>query len=258
MKNSMNERQTALVVGGASGVGLEYVKYFAKMGIDIVVVHPLDVKEDDAFRTLSKSYDVRVEGLALDLSNKASILQLRSRLEGLRIISYVNNAMEAYGTGFDSLSRLEASRFMDIHMNATVSISLYLLKMMLERNEGSIIQLSSGVGRIADAQSGMVFSSAKSFVRQFARGLSQELKDTDIHVQVVALGPYSVDIENGPIFGHKVPGLKHMISAGEFVDRAMGDLSRKVLFSAPCVQKSHFRKTNGASDSADVRKKKIS
>lgn len=258
MSSRTAEKSIALVIGGASGIGLEYVRYFAQRGINVIVVHPLDVKVNDAYLGVSSSYGVAIECLALDLSIKASLLQLRSYLEGQRIAYYVNNVMETWMTEQTSQNRLEASRFMDLHMNATVSISLFLLKLMLERNEGSIIQLSPETGRIADAQSGMVFSSAKSFVRQFARGLSSELKDTKIRVQVVIVGAYDDGEKHQAFSSHKLSTFRRLIPVSELVARAMKDLEDKVLVSTPCVQRSFFKKSIAISEHADQRMGKIS
>ncbi|NLT12033.1 MAG: SDR family oxidoreductase [Clostridiaceae bacterium] len=257
MSNCINEKVSALVVDGSSGVGLEYVRYFAQRGINVVVVHPLDAKIDDAYLEISSSHGVEIDGLALDLSSKASLLQLRSHLDGLRISYYVNNAMETWMTELPLQNRLDASRFMDLHMNATVSISLYLLKMMIERNEGVIIQLCPETSRIADAQSGLVFSSARTFARQFARGLSSELKDTKIKVQVVNLGAYDNGSLNRIYSGHKASS-RRLISVSELVVRAMKDLEEKLLLSMPCEQRSFFKKIQNITEHVDQRMSKIS
>ena len=85
MKN--NKGKTALITGASAGIGYKIAKFFARDGVNLVLVALR--KELESIKTeLEKQYGIHVETIAMDLSKagKASELYQMYKITSIQII----------------------------------------------------------------------------------------------------------------------------------------------------------------------------
>ena len=87
MKN--NKGKTALITGASAGIGYKIAKFFARDGVNLVLVALR--KELESIKTeLEKQYGIHVETIAMDLSGsgKASELYQMCKITCIQISCY--------------------------------------------------------------------------------------------------------------------------------------------------------------------------
>ena len=87
MKN--NKGKTALITGASAGIGYEIAKFFARDGVNLVLVALR--KELESIKTeLEKQYGIHVETIAMDLSKagKASELYQMCKITSIQIVCH--------------------------------------------------------------------------------------------------------------------------------------------------------------------------
>jgi short-subunit dehydrogenase len=181
----------ALVAGGASGMGAEYCRQIAAMGIDLVILDRDESALDATARDLrSAANAVHVVTAVVDLGSPPERLldDVRRVVGDLEITLLVANAAwSPVGPFLDSdLAALLAA--IDINCRAPVVLVHELGARMAERGRGGIIVMSSLAAETGTAQVAL-YSATKAFDLVLAEGLWYELRDRG--VDVVAIRPGS-------------------------------------------------------------------
>lgn len=181
----MSTRKIAVVTGASSGIGAAYADRLARRGYDLVLVARRAERLQALAASLAAAHGVRVEPLVADLESEAgqaSVAQLLASNPAIAVL--VNNA------GIARLAPVGASPLQDslsqiaLNMTALTRLTHAVLPGMRERDEGTIINISS-VMALNTIPISAVYSGSKAFVLAFSRGLQQELADTAVKVQVV-------------------------------------------------------------------------
>ena len=173
----------------------------ASRGIGEAIAIRLKEKEFNVLGTSTSKQGVKylnekgIKGFQLDLNNKESIKKFLSRLikEHSDIDILVNNA----GLTRDNIVlRMTEDQWMEVinvHLNGTFKISKTVLKFMLKKKWGRIINITSTSASMANrGQSN--YSAAKSGVEAFSRSLAKEVGTRFITVNSVAPGYIETDM----------------------------------------------------------------
>jgi len=181
----------ALVAGGATGMGAEYCRQIAAMGIDLVILDRDESGLEATARELRQMADaVNVVTALVDLGQAPSHLlgDVRKVVGDLEISLLVANAAwSPVGPFLDSdLNALLAA--IDINCRAPVVLVHELGARMAGRGRGGIIVMSSLAAETGTAQVAL-YSATKAFDLVLAEGLWYELRDRG--VDVVAIRPGS-------------------------------------------------------------------
>ena len=181
----------ALVAGGAAGLGAEYCRQIAAMGIDLLILDRDESALDATARELRSAPNaVDVVTALVDLGqHDAGLLDAVKRAAGdLEIgLLVVNAAWSPIGQFLDvDLGSLLAA--IDINCRAPVVLAHELGARMAERQRGGIIMMSSLAAETGAANIA-IYSATKAFDLVLAEGLWCELRDRGI--DVVAIRPGS-------------------------------------------------------------------
>jgi short-subunit dehydrogenase len=181
----------ALVAGGASGMGAEYCRQIAAMGIDLVILDRDESALDATASELRSAPDaVDVVSAVVDLGQPAERLLdvVRRAVGDLEIgLLVANAAWSPVGPFLDSdLGGLLAA--IDINCRAPVVLVHELGARMAARGRGGIIVMSSLAAETGTANVAL-YSATKAFDLVLAEGLWYELRDRG--VDVVAIRPGS-------------------------------------------------------------------
>ena len=233
MEQKDNRVRTALITGAMTGLGPAYVEYFGKLGYSLI----LTGKDKKALRIfveeIEETYRVPVSGLEVDLSDPGGLSMICRQTDMVSVDVLINNAADEdwdqYGRGYYP----ELKRMLSLQMNSAVSLTLAILRRMINRNEGIIVNVSpDGVARPSSVS--RIRTSSMVFIRQFTEGLNNQLADTGIRIQAVYPGSVAPLIA---MFGNRRGKQMHIkngqggIDPLEIVSEAMKDLEHGNSFS---------------------------
>jgi short-subunit dehydrogenase len=189
-----NQRKTALITGGTSGIGKELAKLFAQDQYNLIIVARDQGELDSTASELSAS-GIQVDTIAKDLSNMEEAFALCQELGDRQVDVLVNDAGQGvYGLFKDN----DIQRELDIiHLNvcATVILTKHFVQQMASRGEGRVLNL----GSIASKTPGpwqAVYHATKAFVLYFTAGIREEMKDSGITFTVLMPGVTDTDFFN--------------------------------------------------------------
>ena len=183
--------KTALVTGGASGIGRESAKALARKGVAVFLVS----RNDEALRRQAE--EIRADGgqaefFACDLNVLPSLYDLidivLSRFKKLDIL--VNNAGVGARGPLLGTERELIQEAIDLNLRAPIYLTQAALPALLRSAPSEIVNVASVYGLHAAAEA-TVYCATKFGLVGFSRALSLELRAAGI--RVTTLCPGSVD-----------------------------------------------------------------
>ena len=227
-------KHAVLITGATSGLGLAYAKEYAKNGYNLVITGRRETKIRENARYIEDIYNVKVKVVIADLAKEEGLDILLSEIKEDEIEVLVNNAGFGLKPVFSEVSKEDMDRIMFLQMNAVVILTQNILKQMLSRQRGTIINISSD-GAFAVMPRNVLYSSTKLFILNFTEGLHMELFDTNIKAQVVCPGFIDSDFHEsaGMNVVKKKKGFMKFMDPEEIVDLAMKDLKKGKVVSVP-------------------------
>lgn len=178
--------KTVFITGATSGIGLATAQRFDFEGYRLILTGRRLEKLQALQQKLSipsvlLSYDVRSS-----LSLEDALQSLPPEFQDIDIL--VNNAGLALEmVPFQNLSLEDQEIMIDTNIKGLLYTTHVLLKGMLERAQGHIINIGSVAARHA-YQGGHVYGATKAFVHQFSHNLRTDLSGTPVRVTVIAPG----------------------------------------------------------------------
>jgi 2-hydroxycyclohexanecarboxyl-CoA dehydrogenase len=176
--------RTALVTGGASGIGAATCRRLAAEGARVAVT---DVNLDGA-----RAVAGEIDGAAFELdvrsteSIAAAVAGAESRLGPVDVL--VNNAgYDEWGWFTDSDPELW-DRVLAVNLRGVIAVTHAVLPGMQERRRGRIVNTASEAGRVGSSGSA-VYSAAKAGVIGFTKTIAIENGRYGITCNAVAPGP---------------------------------------------------------------------
>ena len=181
--------RTALVTGGASGIGLCCVEALSEAGARVVIAD----RDDEAVRSVVAALTGAgraVEGVVLDVTDRQAVDgaadDLTARLGGIDIL--VNNAGIARSE--IAAEDLEDERWLnvlDVNLNGTFWCARAFGRHMLDRGAGSIVNVGSMSGFIVNRPQGQAhYNASKAAVHHLTRSLAAEWAARGVRVNAVA------------------------------------------------------------------------
>ena len=182
------EGKTALVTGGASGIGKATVLALARCGATVVCADLNEARGAELVREAAPG--LSIEAVGIDLADPkstrrcaAQVLERHPRIDILvnaagwgDIQPYIENAP-------DIMDRIIA-----INLGGPVHLTQALLPPMIAANRGKIINIASDAGRVGSSGE-TVYAAAKGGLIAFTKSLARELARYSINVNCVCPGP---------------------------------------------------------------------
>lgn len=185
---------TALITGGASGIGYLTGKLLLEQGAAHLVIW--DVQEEAMRRVVSElaSRGHRVTGFRVDVTDLAEVRRTLHEMQrgGIAVDLLINNAGIIVGKQFAAHSHEEIQRTMAINALAPMHVAREVLTGMLERGGGHIVNIASAAGTVSNP--GMsVYSASKWAVIGWSDSLRIEMERSRSGVRVTTVMPYYTD-----------------------------------------------------------------
>ncbi len=177
--------KVALITGGGSGIGLGIARQFIQSGAKVVITGRNPGKLQEARNELGENCFVIQNDVTDKDSHPALVRQIENEIGPIDVL--VNNA------GMHSkVSSLEAEddafqEVIDINLNSVFALSREVLKKMVPRGRGSVINVSSmsalyGLPQIA------AYSSSKTALLGLTRALASEFSYSGVRINSIAPG----------------------------------------------------------------------
>jgi len=182
--------KVAVVTGGARGIGREISGTFLKEG---AVVYIFDVDRGQGDKTVREFKSVygknKINFLEVDITNEenveSSIEKIIGIEEGIDIL--VNNAGITRDNLILRMSLEDWQKVIDINLTGAFICSKYVVKNMVKKRSGKIINISSIVGVHGNAGQSN-YSSSKAGIIGLTKTLARELAGRNILVNAIAPG----------------------------------------------------------------------
>lgn len=180
--------KTALVTGGATGLGRAIALALATSGADVAITH---LTHDDDLTPVIRAQGRRAFAYRLDATDSAAVNRVVAQAAealGGHIDILVNNA----GSLVARVPVAEMTddywrRVMDVNVTSTFYCTRAVLPYM-KRGWGRIINMSSLAGRNGGGPGAVAYGAAKAAILGFTRGLAKEVAARGITVNAVAPG----------------------------------------------------------------------
>jgi len=221
-------KNICVITGASSGIGKEFFVRLSKDGDFSFDEFWVIARSEERLKELSKLTDIPVRAIPLDLSDENSYESYKKLLEEEepRISLLVN--CSGYGK-FESVEKVgyEANlNMIDLNVKGTVAMDYLSLKYM-EKGSG-IINIAS-VAAYQPIPYINTYGATKSFVLNFTRALSMELRDRGIKVMAVCPFWTKTEFFDRAIKNEADPVVKKyaaMYDARDIVKRAIRDYKK--------------------------------
>ena len=203
---------TALITGASSGIGKELAIIHAQYKRDMVLVARREEKLVELQSDLTKRFGVKVEVIAMDLSESGAADKLATKLteRDISIEYLINNAGFGKWGDFWSQDPATISAMIRLNILTLTELTRILLPQMIERKSGKILNVGSTAGFIPGPGQAEYYAT-KAYVNSFTEALASELQGTGVSATVLCPGPVetefagTADIKNVRAFKSTTP-----------------------------------------------------
>lgn len=209
--------KVAIVTGGGSGLGLAIAGKFTENGITTIVVG----RDEQKLNAAKDKLGELCIPLSCDLNDLSSIPALVKKIvdEHGQIDVLVNNAGINMKKEFIEVTDEEFQRILLTNVTAVFALSREVVKFMLEKGKGSIINISSMASQYGIPKV-IAYTASKSAIEGMTRAMAVDLSPKGIRVNCIAPGFIATDmsakaLNNDPERKSKVMGRTPMGYMGE-------------------------------------------
>lgn len=191
----MLKNKSAIVTGGARGIGREIATTLAKNGANIAINYRTYNEDLEKLVSELEGYNVKVLTYKCDVSNEdeveAFIKEVKDKFNSIDIL--VNNAGITKDGLILRMSEKDFTDVLDINLKGTFNMTKAVSKIMVRQKSGKIINISSVVG-VAGNAGQCNYAASKAGVIGFSKSIARELASRNINVNVIAPGYINTDM----------------------------------------------------------------
>lgn len=181
-------RKTAVVTGASGGIGSAIALQLAKMGFNLALTY--NSNSTEKLENQVKQAGAEAISFKMDLESPENIQDVFANIHNKfgRIDVVVCNAgisEEEYL--FIDKSNEDISRIIDVNLKGTIYCNREACKYMLKQKSGSIVNISSILGKVGCACE-VVYSASKAGIIGLTKALSKEMGQFGVRVNAVAPG----------------------------------------------------------------------
>lgn len=210
--------KVALITGASRGIGRALAIEFAKQGASVIINYSAD--DEGAKETLEEvkkvnGYGVIVKGDISSFEKCNTIVEEVMKVMG-RIDILINNAGISHIGLFMDATEEEIEKIISTNLLGAMYLTKHVLKYMLPRKQGNIINISSMWGEVG-ASCEVLYSTTKGGLNLFTKALAKEAAPSNIRVNCIA--PGVIDTKMNSFLGEEEKkSLEEEIPLGRFGD----------------------------------------
>lgn len=184
----------AIVTGASRGIGEAYANALASRGYDLLLVARDAERLEKMASRLSTAHGVQVHVDVSDLSvpDAAQRLYVTSRQRRDQVDLLINNAgFGAFGP-FTDLPMQRIQEMLRLHINTVVETMRLFLPGMVERSQGSVINVASAAG-FFPLPFMAEYAATKTFLIALSQSLAEEVRPFGVRIQACCPGSTETD-----------------------------------------------------------------
>jgi NAD(P)-dependent dehydrogenase (short-subunit alcohol dehydrogenase family) len=183
------KEKVSLITGGASGIGKAISLLFAQEGSD-VLINEINKQEADVvskeIRNMGRRSQVYIADVGYEESVQTMIEQIIDEFGQIDIL--VNNAGIADFVSVNEITENKWDRMIRTHLTGTFNCSKAVLKFMIQRKRGKILNISSVAGKRGDFMGNAHYTAAKAGINGLTRSLAAFSAPFGVYVNAIAPG----------------------------------------------------------------------
>jgi short-subunit dehydrogenase len=183
-----SQRDTALITGASTGIGLDLARLAAR-DFDLIITARDKAKLEQVAAQLEQQHGNRVHVLPGDLAHPEAPATLFAEIgsRGLRVDALINNAgFGNYGAFAETNLETELG-MIQVNIAAVTHLTKLALAGMLQREHGRIMNVASTAG-FQPGPLMAVYYATKAYVISFSEAIANELKGSGVTVTCLCPG----------------------------------------------------------------------
>ena len=177
------KNRTAIITGGAQGIGLDIAKKFLNSGANVII---WDIDKKALQSSVKEINNPKVTSNLVDVSNfekvNKAVIEI-SKSSNIDIL--INNAgITGPIAELWNYSIHDWNKVVEINLNGTFNCCKSIVPNMVKNNYGRIVNIASVAGKDGNAKAS-AYSSAKAAVLALTKALGKELAEKNIAVNAV-------------------------------------------------------------------------
>lgn len=182
--------KTAIITGATRGIGKGIAEVFAQNGCNVAFTFASSVEKAKVLeKELSEKYDVKVKGYQSDASDFDAAQKLVDDVlkdfGGVDVV--VNNAGITRDNLLLRMSLEDYENVIRVNLNSVFNLTKAVIRPMMRQRKGSIINMSSIVGRRGNAGQAN-YAASKAGLLGFTKSVALELGSRNIRCNAIAPG----------------------------------------------------------------------
>jgi NAD(P)-dependent dehydrogenase (short-subunit alcohol dehydrogenase family) len=218
--------KTALVTGGARGIGLTYARVLAGAGADVMLADLLEDKAKESAAGLSKEFGVKSFGIRADVtdpSSCAAMVEETVKLLGGLDIGVANAGIAMPGVSIMEHTAEQWDRVYAVNVKGVFLSDQAFGRVMLKQGRGGrIVNMCSMTATVVSVHpygTGGSYASSKAAVKHLTKAFAIELAPGDITVNSISPGWIRTEMTqhywDDPAMGGEKIGRTPLRRAGE-------------------------------------------
>ena len=213
----------ALITGASAGLGVDFARQLSAKGKRLVVV----ARRKDRLEALAAELgDARAIEADLSLEGAANGLMADLAANGEHVELLVNNAGFGLTGKFAELDGKRQRQMIDLNCGALVELAHAVLPGMIERHQGSILNVAS-TAAFQPGPGMAVYFATKAFVLSFSEALHEEVKGQGVTVSALCPGPTATEFGSVAGFGPSSPSNKLAAASAPVVAAGLEGMERE-------------------------------
>jgi NAD(P)-dependent dehydrogenase (short-subunit alcohol dehydrogenase family) len=249
--SSSSNQKVAVVTGSSTGIGYETSLILARNGF-LTYATMRNLNKSESIESITTKENLPINIKQLDVTDDTSVKNAVEAIssETGRIDLLVNNAGYGLNGAFEDLAMDEIKAQYETNLFGLIRTTQAVLPIMRRQKSGTVINISSGVGRFGLPGSS-AYVSTKFAVEGLSESMSYELEPFGIKVVLVEPGVIKTNFVDGMVIARKsqdpkspysqiiqkmVTGLEEMMKNG-----SSPDLVAKVVLNAATNENPSLR-----------------
>ncbi|HEY9102290.1 SDR family oxidoreductase [Chitinimonas sp.] len=184
----------ALITGASTGIGAVYADRLAKRGYDLILVARDENRLQALAQRLRAETGVQIEVIKADLTKRADLAKVESRLrEDAGISLLLNNAGMSVGGSFVGGDVEQYDTMLQLNIVAVMRLASAAAATFAAKKQGTLINVASVLALAPELFDG-VYSGTKAFVLNMTHALQRDLSPLGVRVQAVLPGATRTEI----------------------------------------------------------------
>jgi 3-oxoacyl-[acyl-carrier protein] reductase len=194
MNESINNKKIALVTGASRGIGAAIAVEMARQGF-LVIGTATTAKGSEIITQMFELNKLEGLGLPMDVNGNQSISDLidKINIDHGEISVLVNNAGITRDTLLMRMKEEDWDAVINTNLKSVYKLSQSVIKGMMKKRYGRIINISSVVGHMGNAGQ-TNYAATKAGISGFTKSLAQEIGSREVTVNCVAPGFIDTDM----------------------------------------------------------------